>query len=165
MSSIIYTTGDATMPTTPGPKVIVHCCNDIGAWGAGFVLALSKTWPKAEEAYKAWGSTEEDPQVEETGKRQLGEVQFVLVGPKLWVANLVGQTGVGRGDDGRPPIRYDAIRYGLIKVCRHCKIHEATAHMPRMGSGLAGGNWIAIEQTVQAELASKGVAVTVYDLP
>ena len=64
-------------------------------------------------------------------------------------------------------------RLGLIvsseldvkKVCRHCKIHEATAHMPRMGSGLAGGNWIAIEQTVQAELASKGVAVTVYDLP
>jgi hypothetical protein len=34
-----------------------------------------------------------------------------------------------------------------------------------MGSGLAGGNWTAIEQMVQAELASKGVAATVYDLP
>lgn len=160
---IRYIKGDATMPQGDGPKVITHCCNDIGAWGAGFVLALSKAWPKAEEAYKAW--SQEDKQVEVTGDRKLGEVQFVLVGPKLWVANLIGQTGVGVADDGRPPIRYDAIREGLVKVNRFAKIHEATVHMPRMGSGLAGGNWTAIEQTVKAELVNKGVQVTVYDLP
>jgi len=165
MSSLVYTTGDAAMPRGPGPKVIVHCVNDIGAWGAGFVLALREAWPKAEEAYRSWSHNKEDPQIEETGSRQLGEVQFVLVGPKLWVASLVGQIGVGRGDDGRPPVRYDAIRTGLIKINRFCRIHEATVHMPRMGSGLAGGNWTAIEQTVQAELAGKGVTVTVYDLP
>jgi len=163
--TICYMIGDATHPQSPGPKVIVHCCNDIGAWGAGFTSALSKTWPKSEEAYKAWGYTDGDLQVEETGGRKLGHVQFVLVGPKLWVANLIGQAGVGVGDDGRPPIRYEAIREGLIKVFRFCQIHEASVHMPRMGAGLAMGNWKAIEQTIQVELPGKGTSVIVYDLP
>jgi O-acetyl-ADP-ribose deacetylase (regulator of RNase III) len=43
-SEIFYMTGDATAPVGEGQKLIVHVCNDIGAWGAGFVLALSKRW-------------------------------------------------------------------------------------------------------------------------
>lgn len=167
---INYVTGDATKPDGAGPKVIVHCCNDEGLWGAGFVLALSKMWPKAEAAYKAWPDANPNepwfpPTIETSGPFELGQVQFVLVGPKIWVANLIGQHGVGVSDDGRPPIRYDAIRTGLMKVKRFCQIHDASVHMPRMGAGLAGGNWTAIEQTIKAELMAHGVSVTVYDLP
>lgn len=39
---IIYIKGDATSPISPGNKIITHICNDIGGWGKGFVLALSK---------------------------------------------------------------------------------------------------------------------------
>ena len=41
---IQYRTGDATRPEGDGPKIIAHICNDVGAWGKGFVLALSKRW-------------------------------------------------------------------------------------------------------------------------
>ena len=34
--------GDATSPQAKGPKIIAHACNDIGGWGAGFVVAVSK---------------------------------------------------------------------------------------------------------------------------
>ncbi|MEV6001124.1 Appr-1-p processing protein, partial [Streptomyces griseomycini] len=27
-----------------GVKVIAHVCNDIGGWGKGFVLAVSRRW-------------------------------------------------------------------------------------------------------------------------
>ncbi len=37
--------------------------------------------------------------------------------------------------------------------------------MPRMGAGLAGGNWVAIEKLIRHELSDKGISVTVYDLP
>ena len=43
---IRYVVGDARSPDSAGNKVIVHVCNDIGGWGKGFVIALSKRWPK-----------------------------------------------------------------------------------------------------------------------
>ena len=51
---INYLKGDATVPAGDGPKVIVHICNDVGAWGKGFVLAISKRWPTAERDYRKW---------------------------------------------------------------------------------------------------------------
>ena len=42
--TIQYLKGDATAPKTHGKKIIVHVCNDIGKWGKGFVLAISKRW-------------------------------------------------------------------------------------------------------------------------
>jgi O-acetyl-ADP-ribose deacetylase (regulator of RNase III) len=166
---IHFVRGDATLPRGDDPKIIVHCCNDVGAWGAGFVLALSERWPFAEEAYRHWVTGQPAPEawlarVDATGPFALGEVQLALIGPKMWVANLVGQHGVGMGPGNRPPIRYDAIQNGLKKVARYAKIHGASIHMPRMGAGLAGGRWDAIEKLVKAELSLQGIAVTVYDL-
>lgn len=166
---ISYKTGDATMPQGSGPKVIVHCCNDIGAWGRGFVVALSKRWPLAESAYRQWfenGKPVTSDQIDTSGPFKLGETQFVLVGPKLWVANIIGQHRIDMGPNNRPPIRYEAIQAGLKKVYRHAQIHSGmTVHMPRMGAGLAGGRWDAVEKLVMAELATKGIHVTIYDLP
>lgn len=41
---INYLKGDATNPASAGNKIIVHVCNDIGGWGKGFVMAISKRW-------------------------------------------------------------------------------------------------------------------------
>lgn len=41
-----YLTGDATAPGGTGTRIIAHVCNDIGHWGKGFVLAISKRWPE-----------------------------------------------------------------------------------------------------------------------
>ncbi len=46
--------GDATCPQAKGPKVIAHVCNDLGGWGKGFVLAVSKRWAEPERAYREW---------------------------------------------------------------------------------------------------------------
>ena len=41
----------------------------------------------------------------------------------------------------------------------------ASVHMPRIGSGLAGGKWEQVEGIIREELTAADVAVTVYDLP
>jgi O-acetyl-ADP-ribose deacetylase (regulator of RNase III) len=155
---IEYVTGDATQPAGNGPRVIVHLCNDIGAWGAGFVLALSRRWLQPEARYREWWlSNEATPFA-------LGQVQFVAVEPELWVANLIGQHGI-RHARGAPPIRYEAVRAGLQRVAEFAREHGATAHMPRIGAGLAGGDWATIEAIIAEELGSRDIAVTVYRLP
>ena len=160
--AIQYVTGDATRPLGDGTRIIVHVCNDIGGWGKGFVVALSKRWKTPEASYRRWfESGEPEP-------FKLGHVQFVLVEPELWVANVIGQhdiVGKNRPKNDVPPVRYDAIRSGLQRVAKFAVEHGASIHMPRIGAGFAGGDWNVISGIISNELTERGVAVTVYHLP
>ncbi|MCU0659852.1 MAG: macro domain-containing protein [Polyangiaceae bacterium] len=152
-----FVVGDATRPAGTEPQITVHVCNDVGGWGAGFVVALSKRWPEPEVAFRRWYR-------ERAGNDfALGAVQLVQVEAALWVANLVGQHGLRRSK-GKPPVRYEAIHAGLAAVRDHAQRLGATVHMPRIGCGLAGGRWELIEPLVAEELERHGVEVTVYDL-
>ncbi|TXS43546.1 macro domain-containing protein [Streptomyces sp. OR43] len=156
MSEITYVQGDATSPHGKGVKVIVHVCNDLGGWGKGFVLALSRRWPEPEAAYRRWHR-------ERAGNDfGLGAVQFVQVSPYVWVANAVGQRGIRTGSSG-VPVRYEAIDRALGTVADRAAELGASVHMPRIGCGLAGGTWPRIEPLVQKRLAGRGIPVTVYD--
>ena len=158
---ISYLEADATQPIAPGPKILVHVCNDIGAWGRGFVLGLSQRYPEPEHRYKAWASG-----LEETPFK-LGEVQFVPVLPDLTVANLIGQHDIARKGKAQaaPPVRYEAIGEGLGRVRAEAQRQQASVHMPRIGTGLAGGDWAIIERVIDEELVAHGLNVTVYDFP
>jgi O-acetyl-ADP-ribose deacetylase (regulator of RNase III) len=155
--SINFTTGDATQPVGDGPKIVVHVCNDIGGWGRGFVVALSKRWSEPEQRYRAWSRGDGDKPF------ALGEVQFVQVTDEVWIANLIGQHDI-RAVEGVPPVRYDAIRNGLQQVAKEAHRLGASVHMPRIGCGLAGGKWDEIGKIVEDELVKNGIPVTVYDL-
>jgi O-acetyl-ADP-ribose deacetylase (regulator of RNase III) len=155
---LTYQIGDATQPTGDGPRIIVHVCNDAGGWGKAFVVAVSSRWPEPEKRYRAWHRGEEDQPF------GLGQVQFIGVEDGLWVANLIGQHGMGF-HRAIPPIRYEAIRAGLRAVAAKAKELAASVHMPRIGCGLAGGKWEEVERIVAEQLIAAGVTVTVYDLP
>ncbi len=155
MSEITYIKGDATTPVGDGNKIIVHVCNDIGGWGKGFVMAISKRWKSPEQNYREWHKSQK--------KFGLGEVQYVKVENDLLIANLIGQHKIRKDDDGNPPIRYDAISAGLRDVAKKAQEYNASVHMPRIGCGLAGGKWEKIEPIIGKELLSKDIAVVVYD--
>lgn len=154
--NITYKNGDATSPENKGNKIIVHVCNDIGAWGKGFVMAISKRWKEPERRYRDWFKTKDN--------FALGQVQFVQVEDELWVANLIGQHKINKDEKGNAPIRYEAILSGLDKLGLFALENNATVHMPRIGCGLAGGTWDRIETLIQATLIEKNILVTVYDL-
>ncbi|MFI9202210.1 macro domain-containing protein [Streptomyces sp. NPDC053048] len=148
--------GDATNPQAKGPKVIAHICNDLGGWGKGFVLAISRRWPGPEREYRRWHR-------ERAGNDfALGAVQVVEVRPDIRVANMVAQRGMKTGSGG-PPIRYDALERCLHAVAEHALEHGASVHMPRIGCGLAGGKWERIEPIISRTLSARDIAVTVYD--
>lgn len=156
MSEITYVRGDATAPQGKGVKLIAHVCNDLGGWGKGFVLAVSRRWPEPEAAYRRWHR-------ERSGNDfGLGAVQFVRTTQYVWVANMVGQRGIGTGSKG-VPVRYEAIGAALEKVADRAVELGATIHMPRIGCGLAGGTWSRIEPLIEEHLVKRGVTVTVYD--
>jgi len=140
--------GDATL-IRERPAILVHIVNDIGAWGKGFVLAVSRRWPHVRSAYRG----------EWRGKR-LGDVQFVDAEPGLVVANLFGQRGI-QGRRGGRPIRYGAVRRGLRTVAWMAVATGACVHMPKIGCGLAGGDWNVVYRIVEEEM--RGLDVFIYE--
>lgn len=152
---IVYLKGDATTPMISGNKIITHICNDIGAWGKGFVLAVSKRWSEPEKEYKKW--------YKDGSNFQLGEVQFIQVSEDIYVANMIGQRDIRRGKSGTP-IRYEAVDKCLEKVSEKALELGATVHMPRIGCGLAGGKWEEIEKLIDKNISSKSIDVYVYDI-
>ena len=149
---IRYVTGDATQPQST-PAIIAHVVNDAGAWGAGFVLALSKRWPDAERHYRAWAASKTDLRF------ALGITYFVRVEEDISVAHMCAQHAFG--EDGEPPIRYEALERCLDRVAFTAKATGKSVHMPRIGCGLAGGTWEKVGPLVERTMGD----VVVYDLP
>ena len=159
---ITYLKGDATRPTSDGPKVIMHICNSAGGWGAGFVLALSRRWPEPERQYREWYRS--------SAYFALGNVGWAKVEPELWVANMIAQAGYGSSGveehdtgEGSPPIRYEALRSCLVKVAKDAREMGASIHAPRIGCDLAGGSWAKVEALIQETMGD--LQVYVYDFP
>lgn len=156
MKAIQYLKGDASAPQAKGIKIITHICNDIGGWGKGFVLAISKRWEEPEKEYRNWH------RFRSKNNFALGEIQLVQVETYVYVANIVGQKGIKTGSNG-VPVRYDAIEKGLEKLSNEALLLNASVHMPRIGCGLAGGKWEEIEPIIERTLLAKNVEVYVYD--
>jgi hypothetical protein len=155
-SLLTYLTGDATEPQVQdGVRIIAHCCNDLGLWGSGFVLAVSDKWKEPEEAYLG------------LSQYKLGYTQFVQVeeDPETWVANIIGQHKVGRWH-GLPPIRYEALRRGFEQAVTFSANRQGVSlHLPRIGSARAGGDWSLIEGILEQTVIHAGIPTYVYSLP
>lgn len=156
---VTYVKGDATKPIGDGPKIIAHICNDEGGWGAGFVLAIDKMHPRPREWYK---------ELYANYRRQqhlfipLGSTEFVPAGRDITVANMVAQHRTIRTNP--KPICYKSLEFCLEKVAAYAIDEEATVHMPRIGCGLAGGDWNVVESIIDRTLTLRDIDVTVYDL-
>ena len=148
-TTITYRKGDATSPQAKGQKIIAHICNDLGGWGKGFVLALSKRWPAPEAAYRRWHRERA------TNDFGLGAVQLVPADRFVDVANMVAQRGIKTGSAGSP-IRYEALKTCLEKLAVMSVAREASVHMPRIGCGLAGGKWERVEPLIAETLLAAG---------
>lgn len=157
---IRYLTGDATdpKPATDDPAerfLIMHICNDVGVWGAGFVLDLSKRWREPEQAFRA-------------GTLLLGSMQLIRVRDFLgrtYVANLVAQHGL-RSQSNPRPLLYTRLRQCLIALNDYIENDTqrfTTIHAPRLGTGLAGGEWLTVEKILNEVMYHRNI--TIYDLP
>jgi O-acetyl-ADP-ribose deacetylase (regulator of RNase III) len=174
---IKYLKGDATNPIDNKTKVIVHICNDVGGWGKGFVMAISKRWKLPEAEYRNWFKSKEVENTETvkferlesrdkySNEKQfeLGNVQFVKATEDIWIANIIAQRDIKANKDGLPPIRYSFVSESLERVRQFAEKNNASIHMPRIGCGLAGGQWTEIEEIVNDNLIAYDIETFVYD--
>ena len=119
--------------------VIPHIVNDIGAWGAGFVLALNKYFPKAKEDYLSW--------VKGDGVFGLGSARGTQVKENVSVFHMCAQSGT-KSVNNPKPIRYLALA-SCLQAVANFELSDYEIHAPAFGTDLAGGDWSVIRPLVE----------------
>lgn len=160
-----YVTGDATAPTDR-PVIIAHIVNDLGLWGAGFVVPLGKRYPLAKIAYQNWHlEHREHKMLQSASTWHLGYAQCVAVAKDVVVANMLAQRGL-RSQSNPAPVKLDALIRCLQSVALTAKELKASVWMPKIGCGLGGRDWVTeVEPIVSRELAECRVVVCTLPQP
>jgi len=155
--AIRYLIGDATDPRGDGQKIIAHIVHDKSyKWGKGFGFAITKKWPKVRNNFRDW--------IKNNKKNlELSNSLLFRVSEDISIFSMIAQRGYG--SSRQPRIRYQALSACLASLLKESRRLSATVHMPRIGTGYAGGNWDIISELIEESLTKQGIEVTVYDLP
>lgn len=166
MTTIPIIKGDATDPGGSGNRVIAHVVNDQGYWGAGFTRCLSDRWPRTEWNYRDWATNFRT--VDGAHRFELGNNRYLRIDDDrdnlIWVVHMCAQNGIA-SQDNRRPIRYDALGACLMQLGQFATLIRGSVHMPKIGAGLARGDWNVIQEIINDALIRNGVETTVYELP
>jgi O-acetyl-ADP-ribose deacetylase (regulator of RNase III) len=132
---------------------IIHGCNCFCKMGAGIAKEIARTFPQAEAIDKTTVPGD---------KSKLGSYTSVGVrnkhGGNLIVVNLYTQYFYGRKYG--VPFSYEAFRKGLRKLAPNAG--QLRIGLPKIGAGLAGGDWTRIQQILGEEFAHVDYTVVEY---
>lgn len=120
--------------------IIGHSVNCVGAFGAGVAGQIKNKWP---EVYRAYATK----YLDEGWK--LGDVQIVMLEKvNKMVANLATQKGYGYPKDGKVFVSYEHLGEAVARLLHYAQWKGYSVALPKIGAGLAGGNWNIIEQII-----------------
>lgn len=166
--NIYFVTGDATEPIDgvfgiiKPTKIIAHVVNNVGAWGAGFVLAISKKWPEVEKYYRQYYKNYTLGGVQWLDLSAIKKEYFAL---GITIANMFAQHGTLSKSNAHP-LHYAHLRYCLNSVFSYAQTYNVSVHMPKIGSGLGGGDWDKILEIIRVEAKKyPEVPIYIYTLP
>ncbi len=149
--------GSILEPRNGGRKIICQLVNDKAIkWGGGVARKIAKRFPDAENDF-----TKQVIQIPRN--QRLGQAIFSKANEETLIASLIGQEGFGQSLF--PRIRYSALQDCFEQVAAYAASVGASVHMPKIGTGSAGGNWSTIEEMLDDLMVRAGLTVTVYDLP
>ena len=132
-------------------EVIAHGCNCAGGFGAGIAAVIARIHPNARSEYlKKFKKEGWTP----------GQVQMVAIGNNKFIANCGTQKHYL--PRGRDLFEYEAFKDVCKTLKKHCLEKNLRLALPKIGAGLAGGDWNRILKIMEEEL--DGVVVRIYEL-
>lgn len=151
-----------TAAKTGEVNVIAHGCNCLNTMKSGIAPKVAEAFPEAWRADQA--TRRGDP-------KKLGTLSEAFVGDNLLVFNLYSQyTFTGR-KEGKMDLDYDALASSLEMMAASlhakCRTRDMATHdlkigLPKIGAGLAGGDWNIIYRMIEGRL--RDFDVTIYVL-
>ena len=148
-----YIKGDVTKTDL---KYIIHGVNCQNVMGSGVARSIYETYPEVKEKYHAYASQHQSSLYNQ--KQLLGEIQSVRSRGKI-IYNCFTQLNFG--NDGKRYVNYKAIVDCFKRLTE--SLEGETIAIPKIGSGLAAGDWNLIEQLINDTVEDK-LEIWVYEL-
>jgi O-acetyl-ADP-ribose deacetylase (regulator of RNase III) len=133
-------------------KVLAHGVNCKGSFGSGVAGQIARKFPDVKRGYM---------RKHEHDGWKLGQCQFIQTEGKRIVVNMATQETYGKTGTH---VDYDALKQCIEQVLDYCKTTGEGLAIPRVGAGLAGGDWARIEEIIRDCLVHRDVEVDVYSL-
>lgn len=129
--------------------VIAHGCNCMVTMGSGIAKSIKQHFPQAFQA---------DIRTRKGDKKKLGTCTYATIVPmNLIVVNAYTQYDYrGKG----VKVDYDAVRKCMKWIVEH--FPRARIGLPKIGAGLAGGDWNKIQHIIEEEMSDVDVTVVEY---
>lgn len=138
-------------------KIIAHGCNCKNAMGSGVAKAIYEKYPEVKSRYHRYC---EGVLIQRGGKSEqlLGDIQVIESKGKT-IVNCFTQLNYGY--DGKRYLNYAA----LVECFKHLTVTFPNARIaiPKIGAGLAGGNWEFIEELIN-DATGDNLEVWVYEI-
>lgn len=135
-------------------QIIAHGCNCRGGFGSGIAATIKREFPQVAQAYLEKFNT--------VGWT-LGEIQLVEVGPDKFFANCATQDRYGSPRGGKVYVDYPAVKKVMEQLKSYSLLYNYTVAMPKIGAGLAGGDWSKIEAIINEVFQEIEVWVYIYE--
>lgn len=157
-ADISVESGDALVTDPTKKTIIAHVVNNRGLWGAGFVLAISKKWKEPARMYKNL-CKKIDADI-----LAAGTAQFIDVENNITVCNMFAMKGVA-GPDNPQPLSYNSLMTCLraLRLKAERDGYEVI-QMPKIGAGLARGNWKTIKKLINLVFRKSAVKIIIKTL-
>lgn len=152
---IIYKNGDVLQNSSVS-RIICHVVNNKGGFGKGFAASLAKKYPVVKNKYKEWYGMS---LLYGDNKFKLGSLKEVVINDNLTIINMLCQDGYASR------LHPTVIDYLALEMClEQIKLVKPKFEiwMPKIGSGLAGGDWNKIEEIIERVLIDRKVII--YEL-
>ena len=138
--------------------ILPHVVNNKGGFASGFVIPLTKHFPKAKESYMEWFNNR-NTDIGLENRLLLGNVNFVKLKSKIILAHMCAQT-LG----GNRPLFYNKLVDCMDKVAEKAVLYHYEIHTVQFGAGLGGGNWEFIHELIEDCWNRRGIDTTIYHL-
>ena len=136
--------------------VITHGCNCMSNMGAGIAPQMAKAFCVDQyplESFTRKGDI-----------NKLGQIEWLIErdGAIPFVVNSYTQFSYGKNhaDGVSKPLDYEALTLCMRKI--NHRFSGKHIGLPKIGAGLAGGDWNRIKKIIQTELKDMKVSVVIY---
>jgi O-acetyl-ADP-ribose deacetylase (regulator of RNase III) len=150
--------------------VITHGCNCLSNMGAGIAPQMAKAFGVDKFQMELWGPTigklgcidYETFVIGQNAIWSLEDADNKLGEPELAVVNSYTQYRYGKNhtDGVSKPLDYEALTLCMRKI--NTTFSGKHIGLPKIGAGLAGGDWNRIKGIIQTELKDMKVSVVIY---
>ncbi|MBC9704975.1 MAG: macro domain-containing protein [Enterococcus sp.] len=132
--------------------VIIHGCNCETNMGAGLAKSIAERYPAAEQVDNATANI--------SPAEKLGEFSGVMINNVTIINAYIQEHARGYGS-GETLVDYDAVRQVFRSIADNFSGQRIA--YPKLGAGLAGGDWNTIAEIIDEELAGEDHTLVIFN--